>query len=325
VYRYLIAITVLVAIIGLWLFLADDTQPVTEPEPLPVLLQIPQEYRAELNGLITLGDNIVPGRVLVDYQVYPDLQVVVTNLAVWMDDLDLVTPFLWWEVVREPLRCTFFRNDGAITGVLDNGELVIPAGATILGHSFLKRDAQGKCTGKARRLDTASNAELRIIHDPAGNHIALSAAFDTSHEDNTFTVSLEAEGHYLNRPPVVELVVSGENVTVGEDGCPSVEKGKPPIALANTPDGLQITLKSISYDPDGNWPKDFNLKRPRVDIAAEQWARSRRGGFSYLGEGRDIGPLLFEIGREHQLLLWVTDRYGAEARKLCHFQVIKPR
>ena len=60
-----------------------------------------------------------------------------------------------------------------------------------------------------------------------------------------------------------------------------------------------------------------------VDLAAEQWARSVPGGFSYLGTGQEIGPVLFEADREHRLLLWVTDRHGAEGRKLCHFQVVQ--
>ena len=85
-----------------------------------------------------------------------------------------------------------------------------------------------------------------------------------------------------------------------------------------------VTLRSTSYDPDGKWPANNAPKRPRVDLSFEQWARSRPDGFVFLGAGRDIGPVLFETGREHQLLLWITDRQGAEGRKLCHFQVEEP-
>ena len=313
--RYLIAGVLLILVITVW-YVTVGTRPEPEPEPPPLLLQIPRNYWAEAHGTITLGDNAVPGKVRVEYLVHPDQRVVIPSLSVWMDDLDLVTPFLWWEAAREPLRCTFFRNNGAIGGTLDNGELVIPAGAKVLGHSFLKRDADGECRGKARRLDSASNEELRITHDPDSNRFALSVAFDTSHEGNAFTVTLEAEGHYLNRPPVAALTGTGDNVKLAADGCPA------PKSPANTAEGLQVTLQSGSYDPDGKWPEDFNPKRPRVDLAAEQWARSRPGGFRYLGAGQAIGPVLFETDQEHQLLLWVTDRHGAEGRKLCRFQVV---
>lgn len=310
---------VLALIIAVWL-----TSP--EPEPLPPLGQVPQAYWAEAEGTIKLENLAVPGRVRFNYLVYPDQRVVISNLVVWMNDLDWVVSFLWWEAKREPLRCTTFRNDKAIEGVLENGELVIPAGATVKGWSYFKRDSDGECTGEARQIDAESADELRAVHDPEGNHFALSASLETNFQDNDVTVGLEMEGHYLNRPPVAELVVAGEgDILTTEDGCPGTKKGDPPIAVANTPEGLLVNLQSTSYDPDGKWPAEQEPpKRPRLDLSFEQWARSRPGRFSFLGTGQEIGPVLFETGREHQIVLWITDRKGAEGRTHCHFQVVAP-
>ncbi len=314
---------IVLSLIAIWLNSPTPFQP--EPDPPPLLQQLPKAYWAEAAGTIRLSDDmIVPGKVRLDYLVYPDNRVVIPNLIVWMGDIDLVVTFLWWEAKREPLRCTSFRNESPIEGVLQAGEIVIPAGAKVAGQSFFKRGSGGVCKGKARVFNVESPQELRIEHDPAGNHFALTATFETNDGDNELTVGLDAQGNYLNRPPVVQLEVQGRDVVTAEDGCPVTSKGKPPIALANTPEGLFVTLKSTSYDPDGKWPAGINPKRPRVDLSFEQWARSRPGKFEFLGAAQEIGPVLFETGREHQLLLWVTDRKGAEARKLCHFQVVEP-
>ncbi len=318
-------VLVIVIAVVAWLWLVQtSSEPEPEPLPEPAMLQAPEEYWAEGEGHIALDNNKVPGRVRLDYLVNPDQTVVIQNLVVWMGDLDLVVPFLWWEAAREPLRCTVFRNPEAIQGVLENGELVIPAGTRVLGQSYFERSPDGGCKGEARRLEPVSNAELRITHDPEADQFGFSAEFADSHDGNDLTISLQLQGRYLNRPPVAELLVTGEDVSTAADGCPVTEKGKPPIALANTPKGLLVTLRSESHDPDGHWPPDAKPKRSRVDLNFEQWARSRPGGFSFLGAGRELGPVLFEVNREHQLLLWVTDRRGAESRKLCHFQVIPP-
>ncbi|MCZ6918536.1 MAG: hypothetical protein O7I93_17305 [Gemmatimonadetes bacterium] len=301
---------------AVWFLLSRQPAPEPPPPaPLPLLEQIPRAYSAAAEGTIALGDNAVPGRVRANYLVYPDQRVVITHLAVWMDDLDLVVPFLWWET-REPLRCTIFRNDGAIEGTLQDGELVIPAGTKVLGQSYRERDPSGGCRGKLRLLDTRSTDVLRVTHDPEGNHFGVSASFETSYQDHELTVTLEAQGRYLNRPPVAKLQVM-EDVPVLPDGCPEKK------ILANTPEGLQVRFRSTSYDLDGIWP-GVEGEKLRVDLSFEQWARSRPDGFVFLGAGRDIGPVLFETGREHQLLLWITDRQGAEGRKLCHFQVEPP-
>lgn len=314
--------TSVVAAVAIFGFVAAGCPRTPEPEPPPLLLQVPKAYWAEADGTIGLGDDIsVPGRVRLDYLVYPDDRVVIPNLVVWMDDVDIVVTFLFWEVDREELRCTVFRNDGPVAASLDNGEIVVPAGAKVLGRTFTKRNADDTCGGEPRRLDTASNAEMRVVHDPDANRFDVSASFVGVYQDNEVPVSLNADGRFLNRPPVAKLSFEGENVKTAANGCPGDEKG---IATANTAEGLSVTLRSRSYDPDGKFPEGSNPKRPRVDLKDEQWARSQPGGFKYLGDGAEIGPVLFETGREHQLLLWATDRQGAEGRALCHFQVDPP-
>jgi len=274
---------------------------------------------------VTLGDMTVPGHLRMNFLVYPDGRVAVPSFVAWMEDLDLAVNLLWWEVDREPLRCTSFRNAGGLEGTLEGSDLVIPAGAAVSGRSYTKRNSRGRCEGEPRILDVKSPDEIRASHNPESDHFALVATFEPpADEAQGLAVTLEVEGHYLNRPPVAALEVSGEGVSTALDGCPSTRKGDPPIALANTPQGLEVTLRSLSTDPDGLWPGEDHPKGLRVDLSFEQWSRTRDGGFSFLGAGQEIGPVVFETGREHQLLLWVIDRRGAEARKVCRFQVVEP-
>lgn len=142
------------------------------------------------------------------------------------------------------------------------------------------------------------------------------------HEGNEYVVAIQLAGSYLNRPPVAALAFQGDGIELGPDGCPRTRDADPDIVVANTPDGLVATLHSDSHDPDGVWPGDQGPKLKRLDLAFEQWARNRDGAFGFVGAGRDVGPVLFESGQEHQLLLWVNDRRGAEARKVCRFEVI---
>ena len=75
-------------------------------------------------------------------------------------------------------------------------------------------------------------------------------------------------------------------------------------------------------DGSGANPK---VKRRRTDISFEQWSRSRaNASFEFLGEGRQIEPVLFESDRDHALVLTVTDRTGSRARKICEFHVTSP-
>ena len=105
--------------------------------------------------------------------------------------------------------------------------------------------------------------------------------------------------------------------------APEVECSKTkPVSLGARVYLRRAGLDAETHHPSHVWPGEQSPKALRVDLSFEQWARTRDGAFSFLGEGRDVGPVLFETGKEHQLLLWVTDRRGAEARKLCRFEVL---
>ena len=291
------------------------------PDPLPALLAIPQGYRAQAEGLVKLGaDIVVPGRVRLRYSVNPDGSVVATHFNLWVDDVDLPVTFLWWEVAREQLRCTSFTNVADTSGMQQGAQITFPPGVEIHGVAFSEREAEG-CVGKARDLSFKSSGNVVVEHNPADDVFALAAVFEATYEGNTFTVDVDTQGSFLNRPPIVEIAHAAPGLDGVVKGCPGVEKGKPPIALANGPEGLTVSFLSGSHDPDHNWPPEQKPKQPRVDVAFEDWSRTRSGRFRYLGSGPEIGPLLFETGLEHEVLLQVRDRTGAEARQLCHFQV----
>jgi len=280
----------------------------------------------------------------VGYSVGPDGAATVSHLVAWMGDVDLRMPLPGVsevaalaealdievleegvELVTEGLRCTTFRNQGPLTGTLEGDRIVLPAGVGVIGRSWFERGADGRCRGEARLLDSETPEPLRVLHDPEADRFALSATTVQQVGDLSVTVDLEVDGHFLNRPPEAVLRASGEGVETNEDGCPVTAKGDPPLALANTPQGLEVRLRSESHDPDGRWPE--SIDRPklfRVDLRHEQWWRSAAEGMLLVGTGPDVGPLLFETGREHVLLLRVIDRRGAEDRRVCHFQVVEP-
>jgi hypothetical protein len=322
----ILLLVVALLLAGLVLLRRGDrpTEPVDPPVPVPPLAKVAQEYWVEADGTVTIDEMVVAGRVRMHYLVHPDGRVVAPALIAWIDDVDLVVSFLWWEVEREPLRCTSFRNLAALEGTLDGEELVIPPGAELTGVSYLEKH-DGRCEGEARQIVAETTEQIVATHDPAGDRFALATSFEAGEEGQEVTVTIDVEGGYLNRPPVAVLAFAAEGVPLDSDGCPMDRKKDPPspaTVFANTAQGLEVMLHSHSHDPDGVWPGGQVPKGLRVDLAFEQWARTREGAFSFLGEGPDLGPVLFETGREHQLLLWVTDRRGAEARKVCRFRVV---
>ena len=297
--------------------------PPPPPPPPPALSLVPAEYWVEAEGTVKIDSMSVPGRLRMHYTVYPDGRVVVPSLVAWLDDLDLPIQLLWWEVDTEPLRCTQFRNEGALAGTLAGDQLQLPAGAELLGVSYRSKNSKGECTGEARRIDAKTPVAVLATHDPDDDLFSLQASFLADEQGQQYTVTVDVAGSYLNRPPVAVLTVLDDDVDVGPDGCPATRAdAKPPIVLANAGNTLELNLRSESHDPDGIWIPDVVPKAKRVDLSFEQWARSEAGGFSFLGEGRELGPVSFAAGQQHQLLLWVTDRRGAEARKVCEFEVI---
>ena len=318
-------------------------EPVEPPPPLPPLARVPAEYWVEAEGAVEIAGVGVPGKVRMHYAVHHDGEVSVRSLVAWMDDLDLAVDFLFWEVDTEPLRCSQFRNPRPLAGELDGSQLEIPAGAEMIGISYTRRGPKGECLGEARRMDVKTPSAIVATHDPDNDHFEVAASFETvvaaepvaeaifelipgvdaPQATTTVTVAFDMQGHYQNRPPVAALVSIGDGVDMGSDGCPATrEDVDPPMALANTPDGLEVTLRSQSYDPDGGWPDELQQpKLKRIDLQLEQWSRTKDGELVFLGGGQEISPVLFENDREHQLLLWITDRRGAEARKVCRFVV----
>jgi hypothetical protein len=368
-YRLLLVLTTLRTTLRAWratlaalaaLGLLSCNVPPPPPEPPPPLARVPEDYWVEAQGTVSISGEdegavrvdpvSVPGRARLRYLVYHDGRVTVPQFSAWLDDMDLVVRFSWWELGEdflpgeveevieeilpgdeedlepvlavEPLRCTSFRSPKVIEASLEGSQLTIPAGAELVGWSHF-RGSGGQCSGDARYLGTSTPTAFHATHLPAEDRFELSASFDTEVEGHAVTVSLDLEGGYLNRPPVAVIRAEGEGVAVAPDGCPSTEKGDPPIAVANTPQGLEVLLRSDSFDPDGVWPGEDPPKGLRVDLTFEQWERTRGAKFSFLGSGREVGPVLFETGQEHQLLLWATDRRGAEARQVCHFQVVE--
>ena len=334
-FRSIISLLILVAaVVAGWFFLRDPTrlgppdEPPTEPPPAPQLTEIAGAYRAQADGTITISaetpldgvtsveDVEVSGRVRMHYLVYPDQSVVTRGFNVWMGDANLEVNFLFWETQRERLRCTVFYSDRAINGGMGNDRITIPAGTKVLGHTYDRRGADGQCGGAVRKLDTVSPEDMHITHKPGEDIFAIDASFTVDYEGTEVTVSLDARGEFINRPPIADFRLTGAGVRLKDDGCP--------VGVANTADGLEVAVRSTSHDPDGNFPEELDIKQSRVDISFEQWARSSPDGLLFLGEGQDIGTQLFETGKQHQLLLWVTDRQGAEARKICKFTVKEP-
>ncbi len=326
VISFIIVIAILAAV---WYYQWRDDQPATPVDaPVPVLSQIPKAFWAQADGTITIEAETASegvtsfesveatGRARLRYLVYPDSRVAISAFNVWMGDANLQVKFLFWDVQQEQLRCTVFYSNRNINGNLTNNRIVIPAGTKVLGHTYARRGSDGTCGGEIRRLDAEAPGQIKITHEPANNRFGINVAFTVDYEGNAVTVTLDAAGDFVNRPPVADFELSGPGVETVDNGCP--------IPIANTPEGLEMTLRSTSYDPDGNFPEELDLKDSRVDISFEQWARATPDGFRYLGEGPDGGTELFKSGEDHQLVLWVTDRQAAEARKLCRFRIKEP-
>ena len=276
--------------------------------------ELPGAYRAWGHGTVEIGDARVDGRIELGYLVRPDDSVVLTRMQAWVDDVDLVVPFLWWELSREPLRCTSFVAVRNAAGTLAGQTVVIPAGRVRLdGTTFAKRLSVERCSGEQRALQIDPDAPVEWTHDPDDDRFELGATFSGEHEGNGFTVAVELEGAFHNRPPRVALAHGAPGQAESEltAGCPA------PKSIANRPRGLELQLVSRSEDPDGHGIRGSSVKLSRADLWRENWTRPE----GFIGEGRRLGSVLFEAGRDHELTLTVTDHSGARARKSCRFHV----
>lgn len=304
------------AVLGILAALATSCSS-PSPTPPPADRGLAAQYKVEVAGSIRLDDIRVPGRAWLDYLVFPDGRVTVTALRANIPDLDIVTRFLFFETDRERLRCTEFSNTAAVEGrLMSGGLLVFPASAASLaGLSYTDRDAGGACTGAVRLITATNDRAFSLEHDPAHDRFRFRGSFVTSYRDKTFDLRIDMDGSYVNRPPDARIGVGGPGLDPDliQGGCPPLTGINPPTAEANDPEGLRLNLLSVSTDPDGGWG--------RSDIEREQWAHSTGGPYEFLGEGRLIGPVLFELGLQHRLELTVSDRLGARGRDVCGFLV----
>jgi hypothetical protein len=272
---------------------------------------------------MTLGgegveDTSAAGRLQAAYVVYPDGRAVITHFAARLDDVDLVVPFLWWEVDRQPLRCTALASAETAVGNLEGGEITLPPGALRLsGVTYATRKNPVSCDGVQRGITAESPSASSISHDPDGNSFAFAGSFAADHQGNPFTVAIELEGDYLNRPPLARLAhaPAGSEDAALVDGCPEAK------SVANSKAGLRLRLVSRSEDPDPHAFAESNLKLPRSDLQREDWTRSIGGEFAFVHEGREVEEVVFEPDRDHVLVLTVTDQSGARARRICEFFV----
>jgi hypothetical protein len=55
----------------------------------------------------------------------------------------------------------------------------------------------------------------------------------------------------------------------------------------------------------------------------DKWFYARDGApFDFLAEGREYGPMLFNFGPQHRLVLETSDRLGAATTSECSFRVV---
>lgn len=297
------------------------------PDPLA----LPKAYRVQADGELTVNDLRVGGRLRMDYLVFPDDRVVVSDLTAWVRDVDIVSRFAFIETGRERLRCTKLSNTTGLAGRLEpGGRLVLPPGAVDLsGVSFAERGAGGRCTGLARQVTAQNNADVVARHDPAADRFELSGTFRGRHGGEDLAIGISMTGRFLNRPPVATLgvfeppagrtlsTVWPDDLDLPQGGCPPLRGSNPAGAVANAPDGLRLDLISLSSDPDGR------SGGGRGDLARDVWSLSTDGGpFRALGTRQIVGPVLFELHRDHVLALTSSDHAGASARALCRFRVI---
>jgi hypothetical protein len=297
------------------------------PAPYLILDDTRLRYSARGTGTMTIngagcceGINFV-GAFEIDYLQETGGRVEITRLQTNLADIDIVFRLLIFETNRIKIRCGETHNERSIiANVDDRGNLTIPSGAaSISGASFENRNALGECSGTGAVLTATNDRALSGLLDPAANRVALAGAFNTRVDGNNYNLTLNMTGIYTNRPPQARFGVEGRNLEAfAQGGCPArLGTGNKPemVVEANDPSGLKMSLRSLSYDPDGAWS--------RADVALDKWFYARGGDpFNFVAEGRKYGPMNFDFGPQHRLRLETSDRLGAATTADCSFRVV---
>lgn len=278
--------------------------------------------RGTLSGPRCCGDHAFTGGFEARYSIAASSEIRLERLQADIDDTTvLIDGFLGLFDQRADLRCT--RLDSASEGIGwrdGSGRLWFPPGALRLtGASSAKRYEDGTCTEPAVRFDLQNDAWLSAEADPVANRFRLSGTLNGLIDGDPYTLTLDLQGGFANRPPAAALDVLTPLNPQG--GCPAWWRWVPAtqsweqVAEANHPGGLRATLRSATSDPDGLWA--------RGDVGGERWFDTRDGGTRKpLGDGPVVGPLVFEWGPEHRLELFAHDQQGAAGAAACTFRVV---
>jgi hypothetical protein len=274
--------------------------------------------QATVAGPGCCGSTLFRGPAELAYSVDGAGQVVVSNVAVRLDDMDIPIRGIFDIVVGNvPVRCATLTNGGFAAGNTDGpARLKLPAGSTqIEGLSFSERVSAAECVDPNLVLRAVNDVPLTIEHDPAGNRFHLAGSFRATHEGGDYALGLQVEATYVNRPPTARpgLLYPGHE----QGGCPARWVPNPAgwVAEANGPSGLTAELWSDSADPDGTWA--------RADVQVERWLWAQDTGPELVvGAGRRLGPLTFAFGPLHRLALLVSDTFGASGEGRCEFRVV---
>lgn len=225
-----------------------------------------------------------------------------------------------------PVMCPEAASFGALAGSVDgSGNLVFVPGAQVVASYWADNGPfLNGCPGDGdwARITATTDRPLTGLHDPARDHFRLEGLFHATVDGESVDIRIRLDGHYENRPPHAVIGVDDPSIPewLNQGGCPLLIGVNPPTAEANDPEGLRLTLLSASSDPDGTL---F-----RSDLAVEQWFQWRGPDpgtpgttSTFLGRGRRVGPVLFEFGPRHTVVLSTRDFHGAEDRTQCAFHV----
>ena len=297
-----------------------------------VPLDPPEPYRARGEATVTIdGADCCAGTTLTArfdtaYTIDPSGAVTIQRLALAVDDANVVVRggFLGLFSERIWLRCGTFGLQALAHGSVGAPDrLDFPVGAVTLGgFAAQSREPSGECPGATLELAGSNSATLRITHKPAADVVGLDATLLLDSDGTTYTMRVQGNGRFTNRPPRAALAFRYPDGTFPQGGCPAFPywNGQQweQVAEANGPAGLRAGLLSYSSDPDGTWGA--------ADVLNDQWFDTRGlGARQPLASGRDVAPLLFGWGTAHRVELLALDHTGAADVASCTFRVADTR